>query len=298
MDMAGPGTQLTACWPLLVRQAPLVERLARRRLAQDPRCVQALTILTHALLQQRRKTEAWTAAESALAIAPDDGRALWAMAHAAEACRSPAEALRVLARARRALPESARPDAMAARIHWRSLDYRRMAAAARAGLQLDPTNAALHHLLAVAKLKLGQFRQARIRVATGLGLEPDHAGLLRLLGEDQLRRGDLQAATGTLSAALRRVPDAKDAQRALKRAVRKQNESSQWILRLRAVVEYWAATSQSVWAILIVGVFVVVHMLNLPWYVLGVLGFGLLMFVRRMQAQLGTNEVGREWPHC
>ena len=249
------GIPLSACWPLLRRQAPLVERLARQRLAQDPRCVEALTLLTHALLRRGRKPEAWAAAGDAMAAGPEDLRSLWALAHAAQACRPAAEALQVLERVRQAWPDSAAPHDLEARVHWGNSDYPRMATAARSGLALDPRNADLHHLLAHAQVRLGEFEPARAVVREGLRLDPEHAGLLQLLGEDQLRRGEVRMATATLLQSLRCDPERELSQQTLDRALRAHSALYRWIANLRDAVAKWSPRLQALGMLLLALVF-------------------------------------------
>lgn len=190
-----------------VRRYALAEELVRRELAQNPRLVLALVVLSWLLEKQKRLAEAEAAARQALALQPAYAEAYYFLAFSLYGQTRLAEAGSAINTALALAPATAKYYALRSQLELQWNYPVQSRTTAEEGLQRNPTNLECLHMRLQALRRLGEQQLAEDTALTLLRLSPNYWQAHLALGYLLLQRKAYASAETHFRSVLRQQPD-------------------------------------------------------------------------------------------
>ncbi|GAA4205455.1 hypothetical protein GCM10022252_66110 [Streptosporangium oxazolinicum] len=209
------------------------ERELRGVLTEQPQHVGAHALLGWALAQQGRTGEALEESREAVRLAPDDWMPHYLSGQVHHRAGLIEEAARATAAAIALQPEYAPSWELLARVHMTRRDWVQMAECADRGLSLEPQDADLAALRAIALTMLGRHEQARAAATQAVSNDPESVRAHWAHGRAALAAGDPRTAAESFREVLRLDPGFEAARDCLVFALKERNPVHRTLSRLR-----------------------------------------------------------------
>jgi tetratricopeptide (TPR) repeat protein len=176
-------------------------------LAAYPQSAAAHCILALCHAKEKRKKQAYDAAQSAIGYMPDWSHPHYIMALITYWFGDHTRALKALSEALRLEPNDADYHELLASIHYEKGSYRTSQACAEDGLAHDPEHVGCLYRLGASHYEQKSMKNAEEVFRNALRLDPEHAGCQGFLGFLENSRGNFHAALPLLQNALKENPD-------------------------------------------------------------------------------------------
>lgn len=235
------------------------EQMLMQGLSRDPQDPFALTLLAICRLNLDKRTEALTATEQAIAIAPDNPFVLTNHGRALLANNKIEDARRVLQSALQIDPTYADAYVVLSQINYHERNWELALQSAERGLQHEPENQTLINLRALALVKLNRSAEAAETVDFALHHNPEDSFSHSNKGWVKIEQGKYDDAVAAFREALRFNPNNEHAREGLKEAIKGKN----WLYRgvLRYFLFMGKLSERNQWLV-IIGLYLCVRFLR------------------------------------
>jgi tetratricopeptide (TPR) repeat protein len=207
------------------------EQHLKSSLAQNPEDPRSLALLALCQLQLDKKTEALTAAQQAVGLAPDDPFVRTTLGRALLYNNQPEAARQALKSALETDPTHADAYAVLSQLDYHERRWDMALHNAEKGLEHDPEDQTLLNLRAMALVKLNRSAEAADTTDYALHNDPEDSFAHSNKGWVKLEQGHYDEAAAAFREALRFDPNNEHAREGLKEAIKGKNWLYRGILR-------------------------------------------------------------------